>query len=345
MVINMRGKQRVIICIGMIILLSGCGVEGKNETTVEEVKLEWESIQLQETMQKEETKRYIPVTYNTYDTLQVATYLTKVDDTYFLADCYHNQILYHDNLSDELTKWKVLTSDVHYAHTIASDGTVIITDDTENNRVLVFLKTAEGYIHLQTIDGIGMKPHFVQYVEEQDVFLAWSSITGEMYYLKRDKESNLLEIEKIQKLEELFGVYVRSFSVIDGAIYLVSGHNNEKIIKADFNTLEHIESYDVMPEIAGMVQLVKIQDYYYITISTDNMENQDAATIIRVKDLQQLATGEYEDVYEMFGIGKGTPYYITQIDGRYYMTHHRTAENVIAFDVIENEICNAEMIY
>lgn len=340
----MRNRY-IIVFLCLIMLLVGCEAEGKKENLSEETNIVWENKQSQEILCQEEIKECIPVIYNTYDALQVATYVTKVDDTYFLADCYHNQILYHDNLSDELTQWKILTSDVHYAHTIASDGTVILTDDTENNRVLVFLKTPKGYVHSQTIDGIGLKPHFVQYVEEKDIFLAWSSITGEMYYLKRDKESNYVAIEKIQKLEELFGVYVRSFSVIDGAIYLVSGHNNEKIIKADFDTLEWIESYDVTPEVAGMVQLVKIQDYYYITISTDNTESQDAATIIRVKDLQQLATGEYEDVYEQFGIGKGTPYYITEIDGKYYMTHHRTAENVIAFDVIENEICNVEVIY
>lgn len=331
-----------VICVYIIMLLSGCAISEEQEISQQS---EEGSMQVSETVQVSEIKQHIPLIYNTYDTLQVATYLTKVEDTYFLADCYHNQILYHDNLTDELTKWKVLTSDVHYAHTIASDGSVIITDDTENNRVLVFLKDEDGYMHSQTIDGIGMKPHFVQYVEEKDLFLAWSSITGEMYYLKREKETNQVSIEKIQKLEELFGVYVRSFSVIDGDIYFVSGHNNEKIIRADLDTLELIESYCVTPEIAGMVQLVKIQDYYYITISTDNTENQDAATIIRVKDLKMLATGDYEDVYDKFGISKGTPYYITHIAGRYYMTHHRTAENLVAFDIVDNEICNVEVVY
>lgn len=341
----MKRKLLGVMCVCVLMLFCSCTLREEQEREQGEIRVEYKSTQSQEISQVSEIEQSIPLIYNVHDTLQVATYLTKVADTYFLADCYHNQILYHDNLADELTKWKVLTSDVHYAHTIASDGNVIITDDTENNRVLVFLKTEDGYIHTQTIDGIGMKPHFVQYVEERDLFLAWSSITGEMYYLKRDKASNQVAIEKIQKLEELFGVYVRSFSVIDGAIYLVSGHNNEKIIKADFDTLELIESYHVTPEIAGMVQLVKIQDYYYITISTDNTQSQDAATIIRVKDLQQLAVGTYEDVYKNFGIGKGTPYYITEIDGRYYMTHHRTTENVIAFDVIDNEICNVEVVY
>lgn len=125
-----------VMCICAIILLNSCTMREEQEG--EKRKVEYESIQSQETLQASGVKQRIPLTYNTYDTLQVATYLTKVADTYFLADCYHNQIIYHENLTDELTKWKVLTSDVHYAHTIASDGTVIITDDTENNRVLFF---------------------------------------------------------------------------------------------------------------------------------------------------------------------------------------------------------------
>ena len=94
-----------------------------------------------------------------------------------------------------------------------------------------------------------------------------------------------------------------------------------------------------------MVQLVKIQDYYYLTISTDNRENQDYATIIRIKDLHDLSQGMYQDVYDRFGISDGTPYYITQIDNRYYMAHHRTNENIVAFDVVDNEILNVEILY
>ena len=74
-------------------------------------------------------------------------------------------------------------------------------------------------------------------------------------------------------------------------LLFVSGHNNQKIIRADLETLTVKDSYPVPAQIAGMVQLTKIQDYYYITISTDNTENQDYATIIRTKSLEDLSTG------------------------------------------------------
>ncbi len=332
--------------LNLVIMLIICFICGCANTSNEEVSsasiYEWESIATQAP-----AKTLMPITYekNTYDTLNVATYLTKIDDTYFLADCYHNQILFHDNLTSPINEWKILTNDVQYAHTIAGDGTVLLIDDTDNNRIVVFENTGNGYVQTQTFDGVGMKPHFVQYDEKRQTFYAWSSITGEMYYFKRDVATNEVYIERILKIDELFGVYIRSFTIIRDDIYFISGHNNQKIIRANADTLEILETYEVTPEIAGMVQLVRIQDYFYLTISTDNQENQDAATIIRTKDLHSLVNGEYEDVYDRFGIGGGTPYYITEIDGRYYMAHHRTNENIMAFDVINNEIENVEILY
>lgn len=291
---------------------------------------------------------------NTYNTLNVATYITKIGDTYFIADCYHDQIIFHDNLTDPLTEWSVLTDEVHYAHTIASDGTMILADDTENNRLMAFQKTDDGYVHTQKLENIGIRPHYVQYDDKNDVFMAWSSITGEMYLIKRAQQADAngiypLYIDKVLKIDELFGVYVRSFTVMEDGIYFVSGHNNQKIIKAVINDsgdgFDMVQEYAVADGIAGMVQLTKIEDFYYITVSTDNQENQDYATIIRTDSLEKLSGGGYEDIYARFGLPKGTPYYITEIEGRYYMAHHRTSENIIAFDVNDNFIENVEIIY
>ena len=74
---------------------------------------------------------------NPYPTLSVPTYITKVDENYFIVDCYHNQVVYHDNLADPLYQWQVMTDDITMGHTLASDGEVYLIDDTENNRILV----------------------------------------------------------------------------------------------------------------------------------------------------------------------------------------------------------------
>lgn len=291
---------------------------------------------------------------NTYDTLNVATYITKIGDTYFIADCYHDQIIYHSNITDPVSGWSVLTDEVHYAHTIATDGTMLLVDDTENNRLLAFQKTEEGYAHTQTLENIGMRPHYIQYDEKNQVFMAWSSITGEMYLVKKADQPQQdgiypLYVDRILKIDELFGVYVRSFTVLEDGIYFVSGHNNQKIIKAVINDggdgFDIVAEYRVPDRIAGMVQMTKMDGCYYITVSTDARENQDYATIIRAESLEGLADGTYEDIYGEFGISGGTPYYITEIEGRYYMAHHRTSENIIAFDVIDGHVENVEVIY
>lgn len=291
---------------------------------------------------------------NIYDTLNVATYITKVDENYFIVDCYHNQIIYNKNLTDSLNQWNVLTNEVHYAHTIASDGEMLLVDDTENNRLLAFQKIQDDYVHTQTLENIGMRPHFIQYDAKNEVFLAWSSITGEMYFIKRANAPNQggyypLYVEKILKIDVLYGVYVRSFTIIEDAFYFVSGHNNQKILKAVINAsgddFEILAEYPVADQIAGMVQLTKIGNYYYITVSTDNQENQDYATILRTDNLEKLADENYEELFNQFGISGGTPYYITEIDGRYYMAHHRTNENIIVFDMNEDRIEHVAVLY
>ena len=295
-------------------------------------------------LQEEENGQEITLQSNAYETLSVATWITKIGDMYYLSDCYHDQILCHENLMDPLTSWQVLTSDVHYAHTIAGDGELLVIDDTENNRVLTFHVAGGSYRKGTTLTQVGNRPHFVQYDEARQEFLIWSSETGEMFYMSKDS-SGELQVDKILQLPELNGIYVRSFTIEGDDLLFVSGPGNREILRTDLDTLEVKERYEVPAELAGMAQVLRIQDYYYLTISTDETGSQDYATIVRTKDLSQLAAGEYEDVYADFGLGGGTPYYISCMDGRYYLAHHRTAENIIGFDVIDNAICNVEVVY
>lgn len=348
-------KYIIVLCLGMMLVV-GCKGTARNgqQSEVQDVRVmqtQEESTALQESgaewiMSQLVLNPSLPEPLNnTYTDLNVATYLTKIGDTFFLVDCYHNQILYHDNIKDDVAQWQVLTRDVNYAHTIAGDGVVLLVDDTDNNRLLVFEKTKDGYLHTQTLEEIGIKPHFVQYNEKKGCFYAWSSITGEMYVIRRAEDTDRMYVEKILSIPELYGVYVRSFTMIGEDIYFVSGHNNGTIIQADAETLEIKERYLVAADIAGMVQLVKIQDYYYITVSTNDQENQDYATIVRTRDLHSLENGEYEDIYQQLGVDGGTPYYINHIGERYYLTHHRTQENVIAFDVVNNTLENVAVLY
>lgn len=290
-----------------------------------------------ETFSQTEVKR------NPFPDLSVPTYITKIGDTYFIVDCYHNQIIYHDNLTDPLSRWNVMTDEIDRGHTLASDGTVYLADDTENNRILIFEKRDGIFLHTQTFPEIGNRPHYIVYDENTDTFYAWSSMSGEMYLFRHNTDDTRMYLTEIRRIDMLENVYVRSFTILNDDIYFVSG--NASIIRADLDTFTIWETYPVPDSMSGMIQLTKIQDYFYLTVSTDITGNQDYATIIRTRRLSNLYKGRYEDVYENF-IGGGTPYYITCFDDAYYLTEHRLPGHCIwRFQIADNEITDVETIY
>lgn len=257
---------------------------------------------------------------NPYADLSVPTSITKIGNDYFIVDCYHNQIIYSDSLERPLYEWQVMTDSINRGHTLVSDGCVYLADDTEENRILIFEQKNGRYVHTQTFSDIGIRPHYLVYHEPKDCFYAWSSMTGEMYLFRREKDSSRVYLSEVKRIPSLNGSYVRSFTILGNDIYFVSG--NSSILRADLDSFEIRQEYPVPDEIAGMIQLTMIDGYYYITVSTDKAGSQDAATILRTKRLEDLALSDYEDVYAYF-IGGGTPYYITSFDSRYYLTEHR----------------------
>lgn len=285
---------------------------------------------------------------NPYPALSVPTYITRVEDTYFIVDCYHDQIIYHDNLTDPLYEWQIMTNDISMGHTLASDGMVYLIDDTENNRILVMEKIQNdngqtAFAPTQEFLNIGNRPHYIIYDEYTDTFYAWSSQSGEMYLFRHAADDSRMYLTEIRSIPSLDDVYVRSFTIIDDCIYFVSG--NSSIIEADLYSFKIRKEYPVPSEMAGMVQLTKIEDYFYITISTNATGSQDYATMIRTQSLKDLSSGSYEDVYSNF-IGGGTPYYITQIDDVWYLTEHRIpGHSIWSFRVKDNKITDVTTVY
>lgn len=275
--------------------------------------------------------------------LNVPTQMKKLGDTYFIVDCYNNQVIYSDNPTAPLYSWRLMTSDINMGHTIASDGTVYLVDDTENNRVLVFEKRDDNFVESQVLNEIGNRPHYIVYNEANETFYVWSSMTGEMYLMCRDEKSNTMYIADVLKIDALDGVYVRSFTIVDDEILFVSG--NCCIIKAGLEGFDVREIYQVPESISGMVQIMPVEDKYLITVSTDFAGDQSYATIIQADSLEGLIDGEYEDVYSNF-VGGGTPYYMTENEGVYYLTEHRIpGHSVWSFEFRDGKICNVQALH
>ena len=281
---------------------------------------------------------------NVQPSLSVPTQITKIGDDYFLVDCYHNQILTSKTPDAPLTDWYVMTDQINRGHTIAGDGTVYLADDTENNRVLIFEKQDGQFYLTQLFNEIGTRPHYVVYDETGKRFYVLSSMTGQLYVFYRpDPDSSSVALEKILSVPELDQIYVRSFTIDGDDLYFVSG--NQSILRTRKKDLKILERFPVPAEISGMIQLTHIQDWFYITVSTDLTGNQDYATILRVQDLNDLSSGSWEDIYDNFA-GGGTPYYISSFDGHYYLTEHRIpGHSVWQFDVIDNALTDIRTLF
>lgn len=339
----MRKKTGIFITLLAMILLAAAGISASRKAFFNSTEYILSSTVIDHT--------YAPSTAapsNPYGDLKVPTYITKIGSEYFIVDCYHNQVIYHDNLEDPLSSWSVMTSDLSMGHTIAGDGTVYLIDDTENNRILIMERRVNDdgrpiFIPTQEFTDIGNRPHYIIYDRDSAVFYAWSSLTGEMYLFRREPDSSAVFLSEIRSIPSLKDIYVRSFAIMGSDIYFVSG--NSSIIRADLDTFRILEEYPVPDQLAGMIQITRIEDYYYITVSTDAAGNQDYATLIRTTDLSSLAEGGYEDVYSHF-IGGGTPYYITKIEDRWFLTEHRLPGHAIwSFSVDENAIADVVSVY
>lgn len=300
---------------------------------------------------KEAAAVYEPqVVLDNYPTLSVPTYVTRIDDVWFIVDCYHDRVIYSEELGLPIEDWKIMIGMTSQPHTIASDGMVYLIDDTENNRVIVFEKEEGKFLATQYFEGIGDRPHYTVYDEKTSTFYVWSSENGEMYLFRHTKDSPKMYLTEIRKIEQLSDLYVRSFTITDDKILFVSGVSQDgtpgTVLECDLNTFNIIKSYTVPDEIAGMVQISLIDDMYYVTTSTDLFGNQDYATIVRAASLDDLSAGKYEDIYSKYFLGGGTPYYISQVGDTYYLTEHRLpGHSIWSFRTKDGEITDVTALY
>ncbi len=281
---------------------------------------------------------------NPYSSLSVPTQITKIGSDYFLVDCYHDQILAASDVNTPLTEWGVVTSAIHRGHTIAGNGSIYVADDTENHRLLVFEKTSEGFLQTQVIENVGVRPHYVDYHEASRSFYVLSSQTGELYVYRQDEDSPTIRLDRIMNIPEMQDVYIRSFTIDGDEIYFPA--SNGIILRARLEDLEILEKWTLPPELAGLVQVVKIGNFYYLTISTDLYGNPDFAGIIRTGDLSYLSDYGYKDLHSFFA-DTGTPYNISAFDGHYYLVQHsyQSGYGAWQFDITEDELENVIALY
>lgn len=278
--------------------------------------------------------------------LYVPTMINKLEDTYFIVDCWNHRVLYNTELDKNIMNWSTLTDESYVGgHTIASDGELYVLDNTDNSQVLAYRKNSTGdFEKIKAIGNIGGRPHYVIYDEENKYFYVIGSYSGKIYVF--ENRNNDLFLVRIDDISEIKNTYVRSINIINGLLYTVSGGGkiNEYIISKE--GFEFNNQYDVPDELYGMNQISKIGDYYYITINTDKNGDVSKADIIRTEKLENLSKYEYESLYEEMDFG-GQPYFITEFDNSFYITQisAEKTNGIKKFDIKDNEIQDVEDFY
>ena len=171
----------------------------------------------------------------------------------------------------------------------------------------------------------------------------WSSMTGEMFVIRREPTTNTVYVETVHRLDELWGIYVRSFTIVGDQIWFPAGDNGYTMT-VDKNTFHVLGRYPVPSSMSGMAQILPIGNMLYVSISTDANLDQSAATMVRTPSLQALSQGIYEDVYGAFGT-TGTPYYITYFDGSHFLANHRSKKGIFRFAVTDAGIANVQAMH
>lgn len=254
-------------------------------------------------------------------TLYTPTYLTKLGDHFFLVDCHHHRILYNTVLDPHLAAWKTLDEQIASPHSIVSDGDLYVAEHTGRNGVFVYKQdpATHDFKRVQELTNMGVRPHRIVYEEKSKNFYILASNSQTMF--KAVNDGGKLKIVYGKQLPYLKNRYTRSFSIVDGFMYFVSGPRAIIKVRYTDDSYEPIATYP-MP-MYGMNDLFRSDSGWWYASATPQW-------IVRARSVEDLSAGKHEDVYGTFGL-KGTPYYITKIDGRYYLPQITEYSGIISF--------------
>ena len=265
-----------------------------------------------------------PVRTSEYAQSYVSTQQVCLNGINFIVDTYHDRILYNDsaNIGSTLFSWKVMASDFNKPHSITSDGMIYLVTDTDNNRVATYTRLPSGeFIELQSFANVGIRPHYCEYDASTQSFYVWSSYTGEMYIYKRTQGTYMVTLSAVKKVDALFGLYTRSFT-IDGNNIILTSQGAGGIVVVNKRTFKLVGAYPVPDQMGGVVQVAHVGGHYYLTTSSDRAGNMNMAATYRSTSLAGfMSLTTCEDVTARLGgvTGMQVPYYITNCGGLYYV--------------------------
>ncbi|MBE7009466.1 MAG: class I SAM-dependent methyltransferase [Ruminococcaceae bacterium] len=290
------------------------------------------------------------------DRLCAPTKITKINETYFIVDCWHHRILCSDLLSNNLKDWQTLPGKVLGGHTIAGNENILLADSTDTDQLLCFRKNSNGdgirYELRETIDirpflpdgihgkdGIRLaRPHSILYDAQRDCFLVAVGSAGCLLLLRaRDQ---CVVVEQTLTDECFQDAYLKFVKKVDEDYWLEA---NGKLIRFQIygGKLKVLSAYSLPPYIhGGMVNdFAKIGNRYYLTtyeqygvyeLVFPNAAQGTALSAISVG--RQLKT-------------KGIPYLFSEFDGSFWLTEIQDAQRIVRLSMKDDGLAIDETLF
>ena len=218
---------------------------------------------------------------------------------------------------------------------------MVLADDSENDRVLLY-NCVDGDKPLKFVQAIPVegRPHFVTYDKYSNLFFVLSSSTGDIVGIEVVNDTARVVLKRRPAAIS----YARSITLMDGLMFLPSCDGI--IYKIDYrNTFKIIDSYQVSDDMAGLNQIVKIGNYYYLTVyHGKGFDLSKPSKIIRAKEVKDFTNNKYEDITKELRI-KGTPYFITPVENKFFLTEIDAVSGIVSFTVENDVICGVEHIH
>ncbi len=253
--------------------------------------------------------------------LYTPTAIEKIGDHYFIVVCWHHRILYSDALTPDVTQWKPLDEDIAGPHSIHSDGVLYVAEDTGRHGLKVYGWEGDQLKLRQELGPFGKRTHRVRYDPTTRAFYVISSNSQDLTKLVREGEQ--LKVEYTKKLTFLKNAYTRSLTIEGDAMYFTSGPGVISKVRYQDDSYALLATYRVPEGMHSANDVFLTRDgWWYVTATPTR--------IVRARSLEDLDAGRFEDVYATLGL-KGTPYYLAQIDDRYFVPQITQYSGILSF--------------
>lgn len=270
------------------------------------------------------------------ETLYTPTLIEKIDNLYFIVDCWHNRVIYNDNMKEKISNWKTLSQELEGPHSIASDKNVFLIDNTEKNEIQVFKRTDDKFTLTQTIKDVGKRPHKIIYDKNTNLFYSIASTSQEIVILENINGN--VRIKQKTRLDFLESSYIRSIAIIEDRMYFLPGP--DKVICTEYKNgkFNVISEYKLPKSLQAINHVYKVGNYYYISLYTMNKKSAEPK-LVRFKSFEELKNNKYEDITKKLKI-KGVPYFFSEFDGKIFFTEIDSYSEIKSFEVHNDKIEN-----